>query len=478
MTFLKKHFWLLFGLLLALACVGYYGIMSGQYIWSDEAFTFAIIRHPYREVWDITAADVHPPLYYMLMKFLLQPFGYRLGPAKLTSVLPYLGLLAFGGYQLKKLFDEKTALLFMGLFFLFPFTLPYAVEIRMYAMAALFVFGCAVYGYRCVTEERIWNWIWFTVFGILAAYTHYFSLVSVGVIYLLVLIFTIVNKRGWKAWLVSALVTILTYVPWLRSFLSQLAYKANHEYWIQPINLKTLLIDVNTIFGALGVNEIFTGFVLLAFLAALVAVLCSKDKKLIRTCLCALIVPAGTVFLGLVASWILRPIWISRYLVPAAPLLVLFLTLAIVHMEPKPLAASILTVMVIGGVLNYQTFAVNERTWRWDELDSYFVETHADCEAYVLNMTDDDHMSSVLCYYEPETPVFRDAEITAANPYSNQRSMTEFDAMEYDRILMFVDVGDPAPYYLDSYDVCEPLGTIHENGDEADVYLLSRSEGG
>jgi hypothetical protein len=43
---------------------------------------------------------------------------------------------------------------------------------------------------------------------------------------------------------------------------------------------------------------------------------------------------------------------------------------------------------------------------------------------------------------------------------------------------MFVDVGDLAPYLLSSYDVCEPLGTIHENGDEADVYLLARTTGG
>lgn len=39
-------------------------------IWYDELFTVGMIGHSYGELVGLTARDVHPPLYYMITKFL------------------------------------------------------------------------------------------------------------------------------------------------------------------------------------------------------------------------------------------------------------------------------------------------------------------------------------------------------------------------------------------------------------------------
>ena len=38
-------------------------------IWVDEAFSLRMIQHPYRRIIQLTAQDVHPPLYYIILKF-------------------------------------------------------------------------------------------------------------------------------------------------------------------------------------------------------------------------------------------------------------------------------------------------------------------------------------------------------------------------------------------------------------------------
>lgn len=125
------------------------------YVWSDEAYTFALIKHSFSDICVITAADVHPPLYYILLKAFILPFDYSLLAAKLFSIVPFVLILIIGGIQMRMLFNEKMSLVFMVLFLLSPFLLKYAVEIRMYSLASLFVFINAIYAYRCYKKILI-----------------------------------------------------------------------------------------------------------------------------------------------------------------------------------------------------------------------------------------------------------------------------------------------------------------------------------
>ena len=95
----------------------YMMLTIGKDVWTDETYTFALINHGFADIWRLTAADVHPPLYYFLLKLFLRLFGYSLTAAKVYSIIPYGLLIAIGGFQLRKLFCAKTSVLFMILFY-------------------------------------------------------------------------------------------------------------------------------------------------------------------------------------------------------------------------------------------------------------------------------------------------------------------------------------------------------------------------
>lgn len=112
-------------------------------IWYDELFTVGMVEHSYGELVRFTAADVHPPLYYCIVKLfvdlckLVVPKAGTVIPAKIVSVLPYVILLCYAVTFLRKRFG-----LFVGGMFLFCVTampqLPaYTVEVRMYGWAML-----------------------------------------------------------------------------------------------------------------------------------------------------------------------------------------------------------------------------------------------------------------------------------------------------------------------------------------------------
>ena len=308
---------LTYWLLLLAAGALYIVLALSDNIWADEAYTFAMLPHSFGEIWRITAADVHPPLYYFAAKLFTAAFGYSQFSVRLFSCVCYFLILSIGGSQLLRLFGKRTGLLFMALYLLFPFALGQAAEARMYALASLAVFLCALFAYRVWHFGKKADWVGFVAAGLCAGYTHYFALVSAGVIYgLLFLCCLLRNRKLLKPWFLAAGATVLLYLPWLRCLLEQLVYKANNEYWIEAITVRGLLNDLISVLHANGFSAfpLFFGLLGLGLMLQLV-------RKKAAAPLLALAVPGLTLALGVGVSLLMRPIFIIRYLVPCAPLI-------------------------------------------------------------------------------------------------------------------------------------------------------------
>ena len=134
-------------------------------IWYDELFTVGMIGHSYGELVELTARDVHPPLYYMITKFfvdlckLILPGVHAVAAAKMVSVLPYFVLLLYSVTFIRKRFGIFTGGVFLFCVVSMPQLSGYTVEVRMYSWALLFVTAAFLHGYRAVQgpedeEER------------------------------------------------------------------------------------------------------------------------------------------------------------------------------------------------------------------------------------------------------------------------------------------------------------------------------------
>lgn len=466
----RKLYFAILVLCAALYCV----LLGGKYVWADEAYSFAMIQHSYAEIWKITAADVHPPLYYYILKFLTQPFGYSLLSAKIVSILPYLFIIAFGGIQFKQLFGKNEALSFMILFFLFPFSLGYSVEVRMYSWAAAFVFGNAVFAYRCFIEDNKHNWFFFALFGACSAYTHYYALVSTGIVYgLLLLVICIKGRKKLCLWLIFSALTVILYLPWLKSFIEQLIVKVNNEYWIAPISLRTVIDYGFSIFGGCG-----SGYLSLLFasvyLFALIGLIFTKNKDTCVLALCSLAVPVGTIAVGILASILVRPVFVIRYLVPAIPLLVTFLVLSFRNTASNYPCIVAICLSLIVGIFGYGRFVRSEYQIVENALDQEFV-AQFDTDAYLV-LTESGHIPSVLSYYDPITPIYRGACLSAANPFENYHAVSEFNAQKNDSVILLVDVGEDVPEEYASKYHGDYLGELNECGNLCNAYLLTKAK--
>lgn len=250
-------------------------------IWYDELFTVGMIEHSYGDLIAFTARDVHPPLYYCIVKLvvdLCKLISAQANPvvtAKIVSVLPYFILLLYSVTFIRRRFGIFTGGLFLFCAISMPQLSGYTVEVRMYSWALLFVTAAFLHAHGAVTggrseilrtecngvtqdENRVLNMkrtalkmkqgqivrtlhaAALVFCGLAAAYTQYFACVAVIMVYLYVLVVFLIRDRGRiKEWLLWVAVSIAGYAPWLYTLFTQIT-AVNENYWILPLSWRSL----------------------------------------------------------------------------------------------------------------------------------------------------------------------------------------------------------------------------------------------
>ena len=311
------------GVLFLLAAVGMLVISVrlcfADGIWYDELYTMGLTRRSFGELTAFTARDVHPPFYYYYVKA-VQGLCRMVSPqvnltiiSKLCSVLPLLGLTAYGVTRVRRQFGMLCAGLFVFCVTAMPNLPQYTVEIRMYTLAMFLVTAAFLHGYEIVCRAGIAgresgsgkDWICLTLYGIMAAYTHYFACAAIGVLYLCLLVYFLwetVRDRAyvkryafWKPWLAAAAVSVLAYLPWMTAVVRQVA-QVKESYWILPLTWRVFGSCVKFLmkppFGS-GSFQVAAAVVLFALYTGLFLYVVWKEKKRKNTEVCFLCL-AGT----------------------------------------------------------------------------------------------------------------------------------------------------------------------------------------
>jgi uncharacterized membrane protein len=147
--------------------------------WADELWTLLITDPALGsgEFWRQVLADVHPPLYYLLMRGWSAVFGQSDLAARLPSAIAgILTVAAAGAAPLPK----AGRLTLMALLAVSPGAIHFAQEARSYALLLLFATILTAVCLRLVSKpsgepENRWLLTTLTIAGLLAAYTHYFG---------------------------------------------------------------------------------------------------------------------------------------------------------------------------------------------------------------------------------------------------------------------------------------------------------------
>lgn len=397
------------GIVLWVLSIGFLGIsvflsFSGD-IWYDELFTMGLVNQSCGGLISITARDVHPPLYYLILKFFLMlsnaadaSIFVQVTLAKIFSVFPFLLCLIYAVTKVRKHFGMFTAGLFSFLLLTMPQMADYTVEVRMYGWAVFFITAGMLHAYELTGKEdavgkteaeesgkmgrlqirKCIDWAFLTIYSLAACYTHYFACVAACMIYLYLLIVFLAEhrlKKEIKAYLASGLFCAAGYFPWIISAVILQVGQVGENYWIQPLSLRTLGGCVKFLFmpsfsnAKLNILTAIFLFLLYGFLLLkLLSVFWKRQKKEdIREASFiagSIFVLAGIVAFGFMVSFLLRPIFVYRYMLPAMGVFWLSFALLLSKCkEKKYICFPILIVLLVVGIRNYRAF-YGEEMWK------------------------------------------------------------------------------------------------------------------
>ena len=209
-----------------------------------------------------------------------------------------------------------------------PVVLAYSGEIRMYTMAMLFVTFMAIYAYRIyksgVSNK---NWIIFSIFSLLSAYTHYYALAVAAVLNISLFVYFLVmniKQRNYevkykkysgnlKRSIISAIVQIILYLPWLGTLISLTVGSSKSGFWIgKPDFLQIFEFQFTGNLDSVYVVRNFS-YVFSAILLVYIIFLLIKNWKDAKPAKLALVTYLLVILLVGILSIIVTPILYARY---------------------------------------------------------------------------------------------------------------------------------------------------------------------
>jgi mannosyltransferase len=252
--------------------------LGAESAWIDEAYSIVLAGHPITEIIQGTAADQHPPLYYLLLHFWLM-FGSGVFFSRFLSVL--IGVISIAqiirlGRQLGLEVVGLGAALLLAIS---PVHVWYSQETRMYILLASLVTAATGELWLCLHSKG--RWILYALFSLLAIYTQYFAVFAFVAHGILVIAWAL-SQRNWKTlldWFGAMLFVSLGFAPWFPTALMQMRF---HQMpWIGMPSaevvrdtLLTLLVGDSIIqmpnlarwvaLGAGGLTAILAAFILLS----------------------------------------------------------------------------------------------------------------------------------------------------------------------------------------------------------------------
>ena len=238
-------------------------------IWFDEGYSFALARFDYGMIFQLTANDVHPPMYYWALHTWMELFGYsELAGRSLSLVFGVVGLIGLT-MLLNRLLSKKSSVL-MILFFvaIAPQFIRYGEEMRMYTMATAIVVW-ATYALVRATYDKKRTTRWWVLYGILVSlgmWTHYFTAVA----WLGHWTWRAMERRSgrlaafWtREWVGTFALAIVLYVPWLPVLIKQFR-GIQGGFWIPPVSAYTPVDYLSNTFMYVQ-NQLVTGWIAVVF---------------------------------------------------------------------------------------------------------------------------------------------------------------------------------------------------------------------
>lgn len=304
-------------------------ISLNQSLWLDEASSALAARLSLGDLLGkFMPGDFHPPLYYLILNYWTQIFGYSEVSLRIPSIV--FGLAAiYLTYRLGKvLVSEKVGWAAAFLLAVSGLHIYYSQEARMYSLAALLVTYAMFSFVKTLRSSRAGDFILFSLSLGAIFLSDYVAIFVLPVFWL----GGVVAKKSfswWKKFITSHIIMVVFAIWWLPVLLKQINIGLSipqliPTWWniLGVLSFKNIaLIPIKFIFGRVSIDNFSLYIAVSAVVISFFGYLLFKARNAINLLWGWLVVP---IFLGAAVSYWVPVLTYFRYLycLPAFYLLV------------------------------------------------------------------------------------------------------------------------------------------------------------
>ncbi len=359
-------------------------------VWFDEAFGAYLSHFSFWDIAKFTAADVHPPLYYWLLKLWGMLFGNT--ELALRSMSLFFGGISiiFGYLLVNRLFSKQAARISLIFMVLSPMLVRYSQEMRMYTLVTAIALSATYVLTYAVNSKKKLPWVIYAILVGVGMWVHYF----IAIVWISHWIWRADNVRRTvkkskfiktffsKEWIMAHVIAVAIFIPWMPFFVTQMSTVQAFGFWIPPVTPDTMVNFMTNVVYYQDISNV-TGWLATGFLVlvALLAILSFRVYKSLNESqrqsyrLIAIMAFVPMIILFIASMPPLRPSFIDRYLITSTVAIAMFI--AITLSFGIKLLKPIVKVLIVGFVAGLLVIGVTN-VW---QLGNYNKNSHDSCQA-------------------------------------------------------------------------------------------------
>lgn len=202
--------------------------LDAQPLWWDEGYSVFFATRALPTLLARTAIDIHPPLYYVLLRTWMLAFGPSAPALRLLSVVIGVAAIPLVFNIARALFNTRVGLVSASLVAIAPLHIYYSQELRMYGLVTLLALASIALQLKILNTARAQPSLQIGAAGLgatfayilvtaLALYTQYFAVFFIAAEIAVVLYLK--YRARWKiklrAWTIAWGAVGVVYLPWL-----------------------------------------------------------------------------------------------------------------------------------------------------------------------------------------------------------------------------------------------------------------------
>lgn len=359
-------------LITALAAFLRFYALGFESYWLDETASAMWSAGSLAAILQECAGDVHPPLYFILLKFWGEVFGRSDWALRAFSALCGTLAVPVVYFTAQELFKRSSAALAAALLLaVSQFHVQFSQEARSYAMMCFGAVLSTLFFLRLLKTPSFKNVFFYFLAAVLLLYTHLFGAFFIIAHTVFFLLFKNDCKVSFKKWAAIQFTLFITFLPWMFVIRGQMA--AHKEFWILPLQISSLPQLLLNFSGSLTV----WGVIALVIFCGLIAFALWRKKGSFKSdpafslksdpafslVVLWFFVP---VILALLVSVLLQPVFMPRFLIGTLPAFLLISAYGIDLLKTKSFKTFAIAILTICSLINCAILLheINKERWR------------------------------------------------------------------------------------------------------------------